>query len=426
MFRSGEGMNRGQDGHDASAGTNALHRAIRLATLLSVLSSVPAHGADTGTIVGRVTDERGAPYQWAGIMLVGTQWGAFSGEGGSYRIPSLPPGDYRLRASMLLSADDSATVHLLPGAVDTVNFRLPPRLLATFTAWSGPGPRRADLENGIPVTMRELSGYALALMCFDPDHETDLRFDSPQVRFMCALTDSIAARIPELGRAFVAGTTLEDFQMLCGGCGSTDPDWKKTNRAFDDVAGRVRPKVIARETYGIPVPPPPRWIWNLSESRRGSPGSALADLGLAQIMLDKEKAAKLEVRFYYVCVGSGDLRDMTCVRRRMGEIPRLSEFAGRLLPGYQPMRTATPASEVCADSSGMGDPCGRPVRLRYVRRTRSGRPDPHSGFRYDEQHYWRIEARCDSWEEADGILGLRLSVVEGDEPVTTGCAPTER
>jgi hypothetical protein len=53
--------------------------------------------AQTGQIVGRVTDENGSPLRYANVVIVGTKHGAMTLKNGSYFIHAVPAGRYSVR-----------------------------------------------------------------------------------------------------------------------------------------------------------------------------------------------------------------------------------------------------------------------------------------------------------------------------------------
>ncbi len=85
-------------GLHARAGLTGVFLLILLGTL-ALPSSAQLSG--TGTIAGRVTDDNGKPLSYANVIIVGTQWGAFSLDDGTYQIQNVPVGTYTLQVTML-------------------------------------------------------------------------------------------------------------------------------------------------------------------------------------------------------------------------------------------------------------------------------------------------------------------------------------
>jgi len=67
--------------------------------------------AQTGTIVGRVTDTRsGVPVTTAQVTVTGTSLGAVVDAEGRFRIANVPPGTYEVRARSIGYQPATATV----------------------------------------------------------------------------------------------------------------------------------------------------------------------------------------------------------------------------------------------------------------------------------------------------------------------------
>jgi hypothetical protein len=105
-----------------------------LRKLLLVLSSVTfavlahAQSANTADLIGTVRDSSGAAVPQAEIVVINQATGAIRAsatqETGFYRIPSLPAGDYRVKASAKGFADATQPVALHIGQVVTVDLTL--------------------------------------------------------------------------------------------------------------------------------------------------------------------------------------------------------------------------------------------------------------------------------------------------------------
>lgn len=81
--------------------------------------------AQTGTIVGRVTDTRsGVPVTTAQITVTGTSLGAVVDADGRFRIANVPPGTYEVRARSIGYQPATATVTATADASATVNLTM--------------------------------------------------------------------------------------------------------------------------------------------------------------------------------------------------------------------------------------------------------------------------------------------------------------
>ena len=81
--------------------------------------------AQTGTIVGRVTDSRsGAPVTTAQVTVAGTSLGAVVDAEGRFRIANVPPGTYEVRARSIGYQPATATVTAAPDVNAMVNLTM--------------------------------------------------------------------------------------------------------------------------------------------------------------------------------------------------------------------------------------------------------------------------------------------------------------
>lgn len=85
----------------------------------------------TGTIRGRVIDDRGAPVVAASVLAVspqtGAQRGTLSAQNGFYNLVGLQPGTYELRVSSIGFSGQSQTVRVLVGQSLTIDLQLTPQ-----------------------------------------------------------------------------------------------------------------------------------------------------------------------------------------------------------------------------------------------------------------------------------------------------------
>ncbi len=117
-------------------------------------STAAAQGAaQTGSIGGKVTDERGAPIAGAQVGIQGTTAGAQTGTNGEYVILRAPAGAQTVRARMLGFRPDSASVTVAPGQRATQDFTLQrdPLQLQTLVV-TGTQTPRMNLDASVAVT----------------------------------------------------------------------------------------------------------------------------------------------------------------------------------------------------------------------------------------------------------------------------------
>jgi outer membrane receptor protein involved in Fe transport len=87
--------------------------------------SAPARAqAATGTIAGKVSDERGAPLPGAQILVDQTNKGAISGPDGGYVVEAVPVGSRTVRARLIGYRSQTATVTVTAGQRSAHNFTL--------------------------------------------------------------------------------------------------------------------------------------------------------------------------------------------------------------------------------------------------------------------------------------------------------------
>jgi Ca-activated chloride channel homolog len=79
----------------------------------------------TGIIRGSVTDSTGQPLGSSNVVVVGTAWGAFTAEDGTFVISNVPAGTYVLEASMIAySQEKIENVRVEAGKSTDLRFRL--------------------------------------------------------------------------------------------------------------------------------------------------------------------------------------------------------------------------------------------------------------------------------------------------------------
>src|SRR5258706_3068459 len=96
---------------------------------LSIVLAASAYGAADGAISGAVKDAAGAPFKGAFVRVQNSKTkitvNVLSDEQGRYRVPSLPPGEYELRATAIGYNDDRHTaVTVAAGQSASLDFSL--------------------------------------------------------------------------------------------------------------------------------------------------------------------------------------------------------------------------------------------------------------------------------------------------------------
>ncbi len=103
--------------------------------LLLLAPSLPAEAqtGGVGTVAGRVTDSEGKPLAYANVLIIGTPWGAFTLEDGTFKIQSIPAGSYSLQVNMIGFEDQTIDkVQVEKGETATVSFKIKDKPLGTM------------------------------------------------------------------------------------------------------------------------------------------------------------------------------------------------------------------------------------------------------------------------------------------------------
>ena len=121
--------------------------------LVRPATAVAQGAGQTGSIGGKVTDERGAPIAGAQVGIQGTTAGAQTGTNGEYVILRAPVGAQTVRARMLGFRPDSASVTVAPDQRATQDFSLTrdPLQLQTLVV-TGTQTPRLNLDASVAVT----------------------------------------------------------------------------------------------------------------------------------------------------------------------------------------------------------------------------------------------------------------------------------
>ncbi len=99
-------------------------RALLIAALFLVRTSLQAQ---TGSIMGRVMDDEGAPLSGATVIVEGTDRGAIARTDGTFTIDQLMPGQYTIAGRYVGFDTVRSAVAVSAGIVATVDLRLAPR-----------------------------------------------------------------------------------------------------------------------------------------------------------------------------------------------------------------------------------------------------------------------------------------------------------
>ncbi len=123
----------------------------KLISLMAALSLISTLFAQSGSISGTITDDKGNGLAGANVTVEGTSLGAAAATDGSYSISSVPPGRYTVTASYIGYESASQTASVGNDAT-TVNFSLQVSALAGRTV-SVIGSRFAhtEEEQAVPV-----------------------------------------------------------------------------------------------------------------------------------------------------------------------------------------------------------------------------------------------------------------------------------
>ncbi|CAN5790367.1 TonB-dependent receptor [soil metagenome] len=132
----------------------ALAALVLLLSLLAPVTSAAAQdAAQTGTVSGRVVDERGSGIAGAQVFLVRPAIGTQTGTNGIYSLPRVPAGSHTLRVRMLGYRPDSTSVTVEAGGQVTQDFTLSrdPLQLQEMVVTGTQAPRQ-NLAASVAVT----------------------------------------------------------------------------------------------------------------------------------------------------------------------------------------------------------------------------------------------------------------------------------
>ena len=134
----------------------ALSSGLAIASLLMLAPGRSAAGQDaaqTGTVSGRIVDERGTGISGAQVFLIRPAIGTQTGADGNYTLPRVPAGTHTLRVRMLGFRPDSASVAVPAGGTVTQDFTLGrDPLQLTEMVVTGTQTPRQNLAASVAVT----------------------------------------------------------------------------------------------------------------------------------------------------------------------------------------------------------------------------------------------------------------------------------
>ena len=116
------------------SGNRTPSRGWRAAFGLLALATVAYHGSVSaqavGRVVGRITEESGAPVAGAQVVLDGGQYGTLTNDVGSFALSNVSPGRHALRVERIGFATHDAQVDVVAGATATIDIQLETEVLA--------------------------------------------------------------------------------------------------------------------------------------------------------------------------------------------------------------------------------------------------------------------------------------------------------
>ena len=102
-----------------------------------------------GIIQGKVLTSDGQPAGGVSIQVLKTAWGAISDDKGNFRIGSIRPGSYTIKASAVSSLAQEKTFSVSAGQILRIDFEL--EVTASDLSEVVVSNRRLDRENAIPA-----------------------------------------------------------------------------------------------------------------------------------------------------------------------------------------------------------------------------------------------------------------------------------
>ncbi len=198
-----------------------------------MLAWVPVLVLVSGFVQGHVYDARtGKGLPGANVYLEGTPLGAATDENGAYVIPDVPPGKYRITASMLGYTDKTYTVEVRGNTPVTLDFYLEEEAI-TLEQEIVVTAKRPLLEQKVSATLRNLSSQDLENLGAT-NAVTALSTQAGVVSFgtrevhirggrtneIVMMIDGIPVRDPLSGNAFtvyIPSSAIQEYEAVLGG-----------------------------------------------------------------------------------------------------------------------------------------------------------------------------------------------------------------
>ena len=200
-----------------------------LATAILVL--LPIAGWATGTIQGFVYDAKtGQGLPFANVVLEGTKLGSSTDESGFFVITKVPPGEYRITASMISYRPSTQKVKVREGEVARVDFYLHEeaiQLSELVVVGERPMIEREVSASVRAITRKEIEALGvtdvkglLERQAAVSGEDLDLHIRGGRSNEILMLVDGIPIRDPLSGSAFgmhIPTTAVKELEALTGG-----------------------------------------------------------------------------------------------------------------------------------------------------------------------------------------------------------------
>lgn len=249
------------------------HRSVlkRLCGLLSVLVVTTATAsAQPGTIVGSVVDQQdGSGLPFTNVVILDTQWGAVSGDDGTFKIANVPPGVYVLKATYIGYEEKRVqAVQVRAGEETRVDFPMKPSVYATLKEVTVTDERaqKIDLKStqvkhGVStddiasLPIEEITD-AIALKPGVTARGGELFFRGGRSGEVAVMVDGVAVRNPLTGGSVqLSQFAVEDAEVILGGMEAKYGNAQsgvinyQTKEGGDHIAGEFR---YETDDFGAP------------------------------------------------------------------------------------------------------------------------------------------------------------------------------
>jgi outer membrane receptor for ferrienterochelin and colicin len=231
-------------------------------------AAATAQAQSVGTITGKVTDLQGKPLGFANILLIGTSWGAFTQEDGTYTVQNVPIGAYTVAVNMIGYEEDSVEkVQVEAGRSVTINFKIKDRPVGTLQEVEIVARRevikskRTDISHDItskdvaslPVDeLSELIGLKAGVIA----RGGELHFRGGRSQEVQMQVDGVPVRDPLVGSGVsLAALAVENTEVILGGLDAEYGNAQsgiinyKTKEGGDQFEGEVQ---YQTDDYGQP------------------------------------------------------------------------------------------------------------------------------------------------------------------------------